>query len=269
TKIAMPAAFTDVNLYVLVVSRVVNLSLERGHSDGSCFAYESLLAVAGGHFGDYDTAFRFGRLGYELVEHRKLRRYPARIYVNFGNLLSWTQHIRAGRDVLRRAFDTAHTMGDLTYVAYASYSLTTNLLAAGDPLVEVQREAEQSLALALQMRFGLVVDIASTQLALVRTLRGLTPQFGSFDDQHFDERRVEHRFSSNPDLARAECWYWIRRAQARSFAGDFATAVDASARSRRLLWTTLSNLERAEYCFYAALSHAASADSTADTRHQH
>ncbi|HMF61298.1 MAG TPA: hypothetical protein VK595_13050, partial [Vicinamibacterales bacterium] len=270
TKIAMPAVLTDVNLYVLVVCRVVNLSLERGHSDGSCFAYESLLSVAGGHFGDYDTGFRFARLGYELVEQRRLRRFPARIYVNFGNLLSWTRHILAGRDVLRRAFDTAHTMGDLTYVAYASYSLTTNLLVAGDPLVEVQREAEQSLALAQQMRFGLVVDIASTQLALVRTLRGLTPQFGSFDDPHFDERRVEHRFSSNPDLARAECWYWIRRAQARYFAGDFATAVDASASARRLLWTTLSNLEVAEYHFYAALSHAASAVSAAaDARQQH
>ena len=269
TKMGMPAALSDVNLYVLVVCRVVNLSLERGHSDGSCYAYESLLAVAGGHYGDYDIAFRFGRLGYDLVEQRRLRRFPARIYVNFGNLLSWTQNIRAGRDMLRRAFDTANTMGDLPYVAFASYSLTTNLLVAGDPLVEVQRAAEQSLALAQEVRFGLVGDIASTQLALVRTLRGLTSQFGSFDDSHFDERRVEHRFSSNPDLARAECWYWIRRTQARYFAGDFAAAVDASARARRLRWSTLSNLEVAEYDFYAALSHAASASTAADARQRH
>ncbi|HEX4173080.1 MAG TPA: AAA family ATPase [Acetobacteraceae bacterium] len=269
TKVAMPAAFTDLNLYVLVISRVVNLSLELGHSDGSCFAYESLLAVAGGHFGEYDTAFRFGRLGYDLVEQRGLRRFPARIYVNFGNCLSWSRHVRAGRDLLRRAFDTANTMGDLTYVALASYSLTSNLLATGDPLIEVQRSAEQGLALAQQMQFGFVVDIASTQLAFVRTLRGLTPQFGCFDDPHFDERGIEHRFSSNPDLARAECWYWIRRAQAQYYAGDFATAVAASARARRLLWTSLSNLERAEYYFYAGLAHAAFADSAADARQPH
>ncbi|MDT5096244.1 MAG: hypothetical protein QOH60_5607, partial [Mycobacterium sp.] len=75
--------------------------------------------------------------------------------------------------------------------------------------------------------------------------------------------------SSNPDLARAECWYWIRRAQARYFAGDFAAAVDASARARRLRWSTLSNLEVAEYDFYAALSHAASASAATDARQQH
>ena len=269
TKMGMPAALADVNLFILIICRVVNLSLERGHSDGSCYAYESLLAVAGGYYGDYDIAFRFGQLGYDLVEQRTLRRFPARIYVNFGNLLSWTKHIRAGRDVLLRAFDTANTMGDLPYVAFASYSLTTNLLVAGDPLVEVQRAAEQSLALAQEVRFGLVVDIASTQLALVRTLRGLTSQFGSFDDSHFDERRVEHRFSSNPDLARAECWYWIRKAQARYFAGDFAAAVYASESARRLRWSTLSNLEVAEYHFYAALSHAASASAVAAERQRH
>ena len=31
-------------------------------------------------------------------------------------------------------------------------------------------------------------------------LRGLTPTFGSFDDGQFDERRIERRFSENPDL---------------------------------------------------------------------
>jgi len=30
------------------------------------------------------------------------------------------------------------------------------------------------------MRFGLVIDAITTQLGLIRTLRGLTPTFGSF-----------------------------------------------------------------------------------------
>ena len=34
--------------------------------------------------------------------------------------------------------------------------------------------------------------------------------------------RIERRFADNPDLALAECWYWIRKLQARFFAGDYA-----------------------------------------------
>ena len=45
----------------------------------------------------------------------------------------------------------------------------------------------------------------------------------------------------NPDLALPECWYWIRKLQARFFAGDYASAVDASSRAQRLLWTSPSH----------------------------
>ena len=46
----------------------------------------------------------------------------------------------------------------------------------------------------------------------------------------------------NPDLALAECWYWIRKLQARFFAGDYASAIEASSRAQRLLWTSASML---------------------------
>ena len=59
----------------------VNLSLERGNSDGSCFAYVWLGVIAGPHFGDYQAGFRFGQLGYELVEKRGLKRFQARTYL--------------------------------------------------------------------------------------------------------------------------------------------------------------------------------------------
>jgi len=270
TKLGAPAGFADAILYFLVLSRAVNLSLERGNSDGSCFAYAWLGGMVGARFGDYNTGFRFAQLGYELVEQRGLRRFQAKTYTNFGSLVPWTRHILVGRDVLRRAFDAANRIGALTDAAFSSYVMITNLLAAGDPLVDVQREAEHARAFAEKMGFGLVIDIATTQLGLVRTLRGLTPKFGSFDDKHFEEVRVQRRFSSNPDLARAECWYWIRRAQARFFAGDYAAAVDASLKAQRLLWASPSNFEVAEHCFYGALSRAAACDTaTDDERQQH
>ena len=91
----------------------------------------------------------------------------------------------------------------------------------------MEREAEHGLAFAQKARFGFVIDIIAAQLGLIRTLRGLTPTFGSFDDEQFDERRIERRFSENPDLAFVECWYWIRKLQARFFAGDYASAIEA------------------------------------------
>ena len=44
TKVVPAALFTDANLFSLAICRAVNLSLERGNSDGSCFAYVALGA---------------------------------------------------------------------------------------------------------------------------------------------------------------------------------------------------------------------------------
>jgi PAS domain S-box-containing protein len=269
-KLAVPALYTDANLFCLINCRIVNLSLEYGNSDASCCAYEWVGGmVAGARFGDYQAGFRFGRLGYDLVEKRGLRRFETRIYVGFGSIvMPWTRHIRAGRDLIRRGFATGNQSGDLTFAAHCCSHLNTNLLAAGDPLDEVQAETERGLAFAQRVRFGLAIDRMSTQLALIRTLRGLTPTFGCFDDAQFNELRIERRLSKNPDLAFGEFWYWVRKMQARYFAGDYATAADASSRAQRVLWASPSHFETAEYHFYGALTDAACCDHAAPDERQ-
>src|SRR5947209_19083330 len=133
---------------------MVNLSLEHGNSDGSCFAYVWFAMIAGPRFGNYEAGFRFGRLGHDLVEKRGLHRFQARTYMSFGNLvMPWARHVRAGRELVRRAFETANKIGDLTFAAYTCNNLNTNLLAAGDPLVDVQREAEQGVGVGKNPRF--------------------------------------------------------------------------------------------------------------------
>jgi len=258
TEVVTPALFTDQNLLSLVICRMVNLSLEHGNSDGSCFAYVWLGMILGPHFGDYRAGFRFGRLGYDLVEKRGLHRYQARAYMSFGNLvMPWTRHIQSGRDLVRRAFDTANKIGDLTFAAYSCNNLNTNLLATGDPLGDAQHEAENGLDFARKARFGLVIDIITAQLGLIRTLRGLTPDFGSFNDERFNESRFEHHLQSDPRLALPECWYWVRKLQARVYANDFASAIAAATKAQQLLWTSPSFVEVAEYHFYGALARRA------------
>ncbi len=93
-------------------------------------------------------------------------RYQAKTYNNFGvQVLPWARHLKASRDLLRRAFEAANQMGDLTFAAFACTNLATNLLAAGDPLVEVQVEIERNLVFAQKMRFGYAIDLASQHTA--------------------------------------------------------------------------------------------------------
>ena len=271
TEAVTPSMYCDENLFSLVICHMVNLSLEHGNCDGSCFAYVWFAVIAGPRFGEYKDGFRFGRLGYELVEKRGLIRYQARTYMSFGNMvIPWARHALEGRELARRAFDAAYRIGDLTFAAYSCTKLITNFLTVGDPLAEVQPEAEKGLAFAKGVRFGLVVDLLIPQVGIIRTLRGLTPKFGSFDDEKFDELQFERHLASNPTFALPEFWYCSRKVQARFFAADYATAVDVSFRAQQLVYTSPSQLETADFCFYGALSHAAYLNSASpDQKPQH
>ena len=83
----------------------------------------------------------------------------------------------------------------------------------------MQREAENALEFVRKTRFGVIVATINGQLGLIRTLRGLTPAFGSLSDGEFDEGRFEQHLEDDPRLVYAGWRYWIRKLQARYLRG--------------------------------------------------
>jgi len=259
TSLSVPALYTDQNLVALSICRAVNLNLERGSSDAAPFNYAALHMIASARFGHYNEGYRFGKMGCDLLERRGLNHFGGRTYFLFAGLIPWTRPFGEGIDPARRAFQMAKEHGDPAFAAHACRTLNSLLLALGHPLDRVEREAEHGLEFVRQ--FGFFLDRISAQLALVRTLRGRTPKFGSLDDGRFTERSFEERATGQPTHAFLECYHWLRKLQARFFAGDYASAIDAAekvenwyARSPSL---SLFMLEKTEYHFYAALARAA------------
>ena len=266
---AMP--FSDPNLIALTVCRAVNISLEQGNSDGSCIAYVRLADIASTSFGDDQLALRFGRLGYELAERRGLKRFLAMTCMIFGcRILPWTQHIATARDVLRRGFVAGNESGDLAYATYNAGHLNGAMFAAAEPLIEVQREAEHGLVFARTVQSDwFPIYSMGAQLQMTRMLRGLTREFGSFDDEHYSEQQVERHFAANSRLGYAECEYQVRKLHARVLAGDHAAAVRAPPLSEGLLSGARPMLTIADYHFYGALARAACCDCDPQQRQQH
>jgi predicted ATPase/signal transduction histidine kinase len=257
TFLVTPALYTDENLRCLVIGRMGNLCLEHGDSDASCYAYAAVGNVLSLTFGDYAEGFRFAELGLDLVERPGMDRLRARVYLAFGNLAKPSlRHAWTGRPIARRAFEVALQVGDLTYAGYSCNNLLIQHLAIGAPLANVQREAEAGLDFARRARFDVVVGLITAQLGLIRTLRGLTPDFGCFSDDGFDERQFEQRLEEGPSLGGAVCMYWTRKLQAHVLAGDYAAAIAAAVKAERLLWMTPAIFERADYHTYAGLAQA-------------
>ena len=255
TFLVTPALFTDEKLRCLVIGRMGNLSLKHGNSEGACYVYTALGNVLSLYFGDYASGFRFGQLGLDLAAQSGMERLRARVYLAFSNLAKpSTRHFPAGGPIARYVFDAAQQVGDLTYAAFSCNNLLVQRLAGGAPLADVQREAETGLHFARRCGFALVDSLVTVQLRLVRTLRGLTPAFGCFNEDGFNEQQFEQELESVPSRGIVACTYWIRKLQARFLADDHAAAIAAANKAERLLWLTPAIFERADYHFYAAMA---------------
>ena len=267
---------TNGNLLALAVLHMTRLSLERGNTDASAIAYSFFGgAILGPRFGRHQEGFRFGQLGVDLVEKRGLDRFRGRVWMVFGmSVIPWTRHLRASGEIFQRAFQASLDTGDVGYAAYCKFLAVTARLGSGDPLDEVHREAESALGFARNARWVGQIEYLTIQLALIRTLRGLTPRFGFLDGEASDESRFEpvrlaQNQTSSAGWTLGPWWYWIRKLQARFYAGETADALEAASRARQLLPATPNHLELAEFHFYSALSHAAASTRLDPIREHH
>jgi PAS domain S-box-containing protein len=255
TSLVTPALFTDEKLRCRIICRMGNLCLAHGNSDASCYVYTAVGNVVSLYFGNYALGFRFGELGVELAASPGMERLRARVYLAFSNLAKPSpHHFQSGRPIAQYVFEAAQQAGDVTYAVISRNNLVTQLLAAGATLSDVEREAEAGLKFADRAGFGLVEALITAQMRFIRTLRGQSSSFGSFDENGFDERQFETQLEAEPRRGIAACTYWIRKLQARVLSNDHATALAAATSAERLLWMSPVIFERADYHLYAALA---------------
>lgn len=250
-----PALYTDNNLVCLTTCHSVNLSLQHGNAAGSSFAYVFFGMLLGPEFGQYRLGFRFGKLGYDLVEKRGLTGYKAKVLLEFFLLSHWARPASTRRALVDSAFAAALEVGDLTFACYAGNNLITFLIVKGERLEDVHSESERALSFARKAKFGMFESVIVVQQRLIQNLRGLTAHFGSFDGAGFDEAEHEAFLAKREaSMSIAVCWYYVWKAQARFMSGDYDEAVEAAARARSLLWSCPSFDEVSECHYYGALS---------------
>jgi PAS domain S-box-containing protein len=258
TSLRTPALHTNQNLFALCVCRATNLSLERGNSEAAPANYVATGLIARARYGHSEEGYRLTKMACELLELHGWNHVGGRTYFQAAVNIPWTRPLREGIDPARRGFLMGKEHGDPAFAVHACRALNSILLAVGHPLDQLESEAEHGLAFTRP--FGFVLDRISPLLALVRTLRGKTAKFGSLDDGPFQEGVFEERATGQPNRAFVEYYYWIRKLQARFFAGDYLSAINASDKMAILrAGSELSSflVDEAEYHFYGALSRAA------------
>ncbi|HET7539106.1 MAG TPA: AAA family ATPase [Polyangiaceae bacterium] len=240
---AIPAAYqTTPELMVVLVLKGAQAALD-GTGPLSGFFYTQYAIVHIVATGDSETAYRFGRLGYELNQTPETRaQLPAICFLLGMFIAPWTRPLRETIEIHRQGARVGFEVGDQMHAAYCYGGGLVNRVIAGELLDSIQRDIpgySQSLHAA-----GDVINLGFVQLneQTLRCLKGEAASLAAFDG--------EAEFEAKPPIPPVAAMYGAFKAMLRYLARRPAEALAATDHYQPLPAMFYS----VEYHFYRALS---------------
>lgn len=189
-SMAAPAYFLDANLYIALVVRMLNLSLQHGNSNVSSYSYALFGMISGSVLGDYAAGMRFGELAIRIERRYGNPDVVAKVQMIVGNFVNpWRNPVRTNLEYLKYGYKEGRAAGDLIYAGYCAVCIVYAMLAQGESLDGLYRESHRYLEFLRQTGDD---DSAATfvvEQRMVLALQGHTESVTEFGDEAFDEAR--------------------------------------------------------------------------------
>ncbi len=251
-----PAIFTDENLLILHLCRMVSLSLRYGNTEASVHGYGWYGMMQGAIFKRYREGHAFGELADGLVDRHGFSTARGRALYALEMTSYWIRPLALSLDIVRDAFHQGLQGGDFQIACYCSNHIVTNRLVLGHPLEEVYQETLVRLDFARQTGFQAVLDVIIHSQRYVQQLRGLSRSFDTMSGDGFDEESFEASLTIQ-HMSTMRCWYWILKMQSRFMCGAYAQALEAGDQAAELTWSTHGHIQLLNFHLYRALALAA------------
>lgn len=241
-------------IFPLVTLKAVNVSMQRGNTSQSGFAYGVFALALVSFFGDIASAFEFSEMSLKLND--KFDNSPLRgtlLHLHGDHVLIWRRHFSTSIPILERAFAACLEVGDLVYAGYLAFETVWQLVEKGDTLTDVMAASTKYSAFALQCRNDAVYHTIRMEQRFVASLQGTTKSPLVFDDETFDEA-ASLAVVVGAAFGTGVVFHHIMKQMLAFFYGRYAEALDFAAQAETLIGAAMSLPIEASYHFYHALT---------------
>ncbi len=196
TSIAPAVYSRRPSLFPLLAMRMVNLSLEYGNCEHSCFGYSTYAMILAGD-GDAERALSLSEASIALNQRfgdSKLRGTVLHIHAN--HIVFWRRSYVEASSLQEPAYRASMEVGDLSIAAYVSFMGAWQCLARGEALsvTELALERFAKFAAGSQHEAGQLAVLIQRQFG--RALASLTASPLELSDEEFDADDARARMES-------------------------------------------------------------------------
>jgi predicted ATPase/signal transduction histidine kinase len=161
------SVFTTDGLRFLHLAKMVELTLDHGASPESAHGFAWFGVMISDKYDAYADGLDFSLAGRALVDKYGFEEHRTAVLVAVDQVSPWTRPLPYALERVREALDAAHAAGDVGWMCYARNHLVSDLLAMGEELPNIRREAEESIAVTRRFGYTDIEHILAAQLRLV------------------------------------------------------------------------------------------------------
>jgi predicted ATPase len=139
---SIPAAIqTCPPLFILAELIMFDIAVEHGLTPMSAKNFVDCGIIQGGMLGDYATAYRLGRVAFEVLERYDARAIASAVHFVFGTYVSsWCAPHREALEALEACYRLGMDTGDIQHMGFGAALRTHRLLHVGHELSDCERE---------------------------------------------------------------------------------------------------------------------------------
>lgn len=242
---------TSKEFHGAVSTMMINLTLTRGLTNASSFAFSVYGIIVAVALRKQEEALAWGRLATRVAEQFQDARMIGRSNFSMAAVHNhWHNPIHTNFPLLELAIHQLTETGDLEFATYAGMHVLSDMFFSGHTVDELLTRANQYLESAQRRKFDDDAKAFMVDRQLALCLRGQTNSPATFETADFHERE----FLENLSLLRVSD-YWTARLQAHAILGATGEALSAINELTPIIHTLTRQPMEAEFAFYSSLTY--------------
>jgi PAS domain S-box-containing protein len=252
SELYAPAYFSNPNLFFLLLTQMINLSMKYGNTNASVLAYGAFGYGLAAAYKKYEEGYHFAKSGVELADKHNFLSYKAKALFFFAIVSFWRKDINTSMDLCRQAFSHALETGDIHIAGYSCINYITFRNIKGEDLDEFSNAIQGYLDYVRKVKFiDMETQLISFQ-AFAESMQGHTFNISTFNKYDFNEELFEKVLQDR--IPAIQCYYYILKLKVKYISGNFDEALIAASTANNLIQYILGLGEITEFYFFYSLT---------------
>ena len=253
TTLGSPTYFSNYDLWLISVIKLVNLSLQQGVISDSTYGYSEYGLILGSMLGDYQAGYEFGQLSLRISERFNDQAEKCKgCLVIAGSVNHWVRPLKEDAEIFKEGYQAGLESGELQFAGYNIAHQIINLFYQGANLETLDEKISDYLKFTEQTQNQLAKDMLNAcQIALHRL-----QECDIIDLKNLSESQFLQQCQENSSFA-AIGFYNIFKLQILYLYGYLDEAMSCAEVAKDFLKYFPGCISLAEFNFYHSLILAA------------